>query len=261
VRTCSRALLGLAAVFATHHAAADDKKACASSYEAGQALRDDGKLVDARSSLQVCVNECSRTLRRDCIDWLHAIEERIPTIVIRAEDESGSDLEDATVEIDGAARVPLNGRTMQLDPGPHRIRVWSLGTIVEERIVLAEGESVRTIVLRVPHATATQPAPEQVPASRPRRSTPPWVFALGGAGLVSIGAATYLYARGLSDGSELADRCGNPPTCPRSETDAAHDKLVVGDVLAGVGLLAIGVTLYLVFARSNDHAASVARPR
>ena len=76
----------------------------------------------------------------------------------------------------------------------------------------------------------------------------------GSVGVLALGGATYFYARGIHDGDALRARCGSPPSCTRDEVDRVQTKLVVGDVLAGVALLAGGAVVYLLLARPSSPA-------
>lgn len=252
--------------------------ACADAYVAGQASRDAGRLTVARERLSLCASDsCPRVLQGDCIEWLREVVDRLPSVVVRAVDADGRDV-DALVSIDGGQAVALNGRPIELDAGAHQLEVRAAanGSVANERVVLAEREKGRIVLVTISApgagaasgATALRPASTQ-PASGPtsvvpvepasgRTSLSPWPFVLGGVGVAALGGAGFFYLTGLDDGATLRDGCGSPPSCSQNDVDAAHRKLIVGDVLAGVGVVAIGVAT-LLFLTSPRKAASARR--
>jgi hypothetical protein len=247
-------------------ARAQDRAVCLASYDAGQALRDDRKLVEARAQLTVCAsNACPAVLRRDCLEWLHAIDAILPTIVLRAVDAQGRDETRVEVDLEGTLLVrSLDGKAVRINPGPHalRFRAASLAP-VEVSVVIAEGEMNRVVSVNLPAPAAHAPSDgSPVPSTTAARGMPGWLpWALGGIGFAALGGATYFYAKGIHDGDALRDRCGTPPTCPRNEVDAANTKLLIGDVFAGVGLVAIGVGVFFLVSGASSSRVSATSDR
>jgi hypothetical protein len=262
-------------------ASAATKKECADAYVAGQAKRDAGQLTLARQQLSLCASDsCPRVLRGDCIEWLRDVDERFPSVVVRAVDADGKDLLDAVVAIDGDPPIAVNGRPVELDPGAHELEVFVGARSGKERVVLAEGDKARIVVVTMPGVVAAPSTPEiraspsmPAPPAAPGATAPPllavepsparlspWPFVVGGVGIAALGGAGVFYATGLSDGASLRDRCGSPPTCSQSDVDSAHQKLVAGDVLAGVGLVAVGVATVLLLMAPRTPASTARTP-
>jgi hypothetical protein len=242
---------GLAATAASlpTTARAQDRAACLASYDAGQAARDEQKLTKARREFAVCASaSCPAVLRTDCIAWLREADAVMPTVVLRATDDGGRDRTDVEVDLDGVPFVhTLDGTAIGVDPGLHVFRLRAARAApVEERVVVARGEKNRVVVVHVPGA-AGQPAPAR---ETPRSPTAVLPAVLAGIAVLALGGATYFYAKGIHDGDALRDRCGSPPSCPRADVDAVQAKLVTGDVMASVGLLAAGAAIYFVLTRS-----------
>ena len=114
-------VLGAGALAPSTAHAADEKLACVRAGEKAQKLRDSGKLMAARAELLTCVREvCPAVVRGDCAGWLGDVEASTPTIVARARDDSGHDLRDVIVSVDGArVASQLDGRPLPVDPGEH----------------------------------------------------------------------------------------------------------------------------------------------
>jgi hypothetical protein len=238
---------------------AQDRAACLASYDAGQAARDEKKLTKARTEFAVCASDaCPAVLRRDCVEWLREADAVLPSLVLRAVDVEGRDKTAVEVDLDGAPWVHgLDGKSTSLDPGAHTLRFRAPGfEQAEERIVVAEAEKNRMLVVRLiplkvaPGAADSRPNAPTRGTARARPSlVPPLIAGVVSVGL--IGGAAYFYIKGIHDGNALRDRCGSPPTCSRDEVDAVHTKLVIGDVMAGIGVLAAATFAYLMLTRPS----------
>src|SRR5262249_29986374 len=116
----------------------------------------------------------------------------------------------------------------------------------------------RIVSALVPAPPSAVPSEPHQIKSPPPKASPGWPVVLAASsaviGAAALGGATYFYIRGIHDGGALRERCGSPPSCSREDVDAAHAKLVVGDVLAGVGLLAAGAAVYIFLTRGHGTA-------
>lgn len=242
---------------ASEPAAAQDRAACLAAYDSGQAARDERKLTRVRREFTICASDaCPAVLRKDCLEWLRDNDAVLPTIVLRVVDPTGHDEVRVKVELDGAPLIDtLDGKPLAVDPGPHTLRFRADGyTPVDERVVIAEGEKNRFLVVRLPARPGAAPASRR-PAEQGSLIGP---LVAGGAAVVALGAATLFWATAIGDGDALRDQCGSPPACAQGDVDAVHAKLVVGDVLAGVGLVAGAVAVYLLVTR-KPHATTPSR--
>jgi hypothetical protein len=232
---------------------------CLAAYDGGQAARDERRLVKARDQFAICASDaCPAALRGDCITWLREADEILPSIVLRAVDEGGRDETRLDVNLDGVGlEHALDGRAIRIDPGPHTLRLTGPGYEgIEEKLVVAEGEKDRVLVV---HLKRLGPAPNiarppEEPA--PRRGSLVLPIVLGAGAVLAFGGATFFYVRGIHDGNELRSTCGSPPRCAQSDADAAHSKLVVGDIFAGIGIVAAAVAAYLVVTRPSTSRAT-----
>jgi hypothetical protein len=250
---------------AAHAARADQLDVCIAAAEEAQQLRIDGKLASAREKLLECSQEhCGAVVRADCTKWLSEVDGLMPSLVIRAVDSRGADIVDARVFVDGRLIAPrLDGKEIQVDPGEHVFRLVLAGRApVEQHVLVRQGEQHRVLPVVFPALPPVGPRPgeksvEKVVAAEPSHFHVPPALPIVTlvAGGVALGVASYFWISGLADHSTLESTCGPGHTCSRSAVDAAHEKLVVGDVVGGVGigLVALGGGM-LVF------AAGVSRP-
>jgi hypothetical protein len=232
-----------------------DVPACLHDAEEAQPLRGQGRLLEARARLIACTADgCPSLVRADCARWLAEVEAALPSLVPKARDARGVDLVDVRVSVDGAlAKERLDGRGVPVDPGAHVVRIEAPGRrAVEQEVVVGEGEKNRIVAVTLlapedeaPTASASAPPAERPDADATSGGTPAIAWVLGAAGLAGVGAGATFWGVGLSERSDLATRCASPSSCVQSDVDAAKTKLVVGDVLVGVGALALAAGVYL----------------
>jgi hypothetical protein len=244
----------------------DTVRLCIAASTEGQTRRLQGKLLAAREQMLACARDaCPPIVRSHCARWLGELDARIPSLVIRAEDAAGRDLIDARVTIDGTPGK-LDGHPVSLDPGAHTIAIEARGGARrEETILVAEGESSRLIALRLPSPAAS--APEGTPGAEspphpgaPTRRIPFGAWIVGGAGVLSLGAATYFALAASSDLNQLMRTCS--PHCADADTRPGRTNAFLFDTFLGVGVAAVGAAVVwaLVFPTVRDPAAS-ASPR
>jgi hypothetical protein len=224
-----------------------DARTCAQAYVEAQELKRQHALIEARERLRVCASDlCPSTLRPECTQWLSEVEGALPTVVVVVRTPSGQDVVDVRLYVDGReVAAHLDGTSIEVDPGEHRVRVVRADGVGSERSVLfAQGDKDRRIVfaLEEPRAPAP-PAPARDPSSDGRRVGPaPYVLA--GVALVGLGVGTYFGVSGLAQRAECDPHC---TTVDRREISG--EKFVAADIGLGVALAAGVVAAYLLFAR------------
>ena len=224
---------------------------CIAAAESGQQLRSSSKLLDARKAFGACTaNGCPAVIRRDCGRWVDEIDLATPTITVKLQDAAGAEVAEGRVLMDGE---PLpraaDGRATPIDPGSHRF-TWQRdeGGSIEEQFIVREGEHNRVLLLRVPPTVVGPPPPPPVAAHEP--TALPWI--VGGAGAAVAVTGAIFWGVGLNDRSTLSSTCASAHACSMSDVEASHTKLVVGDVLVAVGLVAIAGAVYLYLRESGD---------
>jgi hypothetical protein len=247
---------------------AEEKRACVAASTEGQIARDEGRLLDAREQLLLCAQDhCPAVVRKSCGEWLADIEERIPSVVVRALDASGQDLTDVTLTIDGK-EVPLDGRPVMLDPGPHELQVTEASGVTEERkVLLAEKEKARLVNVNIsinvhesqnPEGSlASQDAPAPAPSEKREYHVPAGAWVLGGVGVLGLGTFAVMGAMAKSDLDDLEKTCS--PNCSQSDADAGKTKALIADISLGVGAAALvgALTWALVAKKRSKEAPSI----
>ncbi len=235
---------------------------CIAAAEQSQPLRDHGKLKEAREKLLACSRpECPSFVRTDCTKWLADLDGVMPRVVFSAVDSAGADLVDVRVSVDGGAVAQhLDGREIEIDPGPHTVRFEHAGSApIDQQVVIREGDRHRNLSATFAPTAASPSPPEPSPAPQEQaaaggrpRVLPIALFGIGAAGLA---AASYFWLSGLADHSRLGSDCAPTHSCSQSAVDSGRDKLVVGDVAGGLGILAAAIGAgILIFGQTHPHA-------
>ncbi len=216
---------------------ADDKLDCISASEGAQKQREDRHLTKAREQFLVCSRDvCPGAVRKDCIEAMSDIDKRMPSVVVRAKDGKGVDLVTVSVTIDGKlAADTLDGKSIRLDPGVHQFSFETPGqTTVDQKVVVAEGEHDRPVVITFGAVVGSTAEPDE------NKSAPVGAFVLIGAGVVSASVGAVFYALGLGQRStDLTNGCGATQAACDDEKSSIKTKLVVGDVLTGIGIVGV----------------------
>jgi hypothetical protein len=163
-------------------APADDAEdECHGAQTAGTFWRDEGRLVRAKNSFYLCSRSACPATKEACKTALEDVEDRLPSVVLRATDVDGKDAIETNVKIDLWLEVRgLDGHAEQLDPGTHTF--WfegPRGATAQETVRLKAGEKNRLVLVVLTGGAA----PTARPPSRPVALTP-WI--LVGAGALSL---------------------------------------------------------------------------
>lgn len=230
------------------------KQACVAAYDRAQDLRRTGQLVAARAQLITCSQPtCPPAATDDCIQWLHDVEQSLPSVVVSARDASGREAADLRVFVDGALLADAqSGRALEIDPGAHTWRFESsLGPAVEEHVTILEGQKRRAIsVILGPPASgkaSSAPVAPPGPAAAPERPIGVMTWVLGGVGVAGLGVFAGFGARSLGDESALRTTCA--PHCAAGDVDAIRHEHTAADVGLGVGVASLAVATVLFFIR------------
>lgn len=213
-----------------------DRAACTTAYDQGQRLRRQGALLESREQLLICGRDpCPESLQPDCVRWLGEVEHLVPSIVVTARRDDGTDIKDAHVLVDGQLRSEhLDGREIEMNPGDHKVRVEIGSEALEQSVVTTAAEKGRIVAFRLkPRVVVLPPPPPVVHTERPIG----WpTYVLGGVGIVGIGLFAGFAIQGESRYSDL-ERCR--PGCNPSDVDSARTSYHVSDVALGIGVLAL----------------------
>lgn len=242
---------------------ADEKLACANASDAGQKLRDDGKLVKARQEFLVCARDvCPGTIKKDCADWLDQAEASLPSVVLGAKDSHGQDLATAKVTIDGQpSDEKLEGKAMFIDPGAHTFRFEIPGEKpIDQQIVVREGEKNRAISVSWEKANVTPPDPGGATPPPPEPESKPNhipAYIAGGVGIAALGVGTVFAIIGTGDYNDLKNGCGQTKSCTDDQVSPVKTKILIADIAFGVGIVAIGTAVVLYLTETGSAHAQV----
>lgn len=268
----------------TGSSAADDTAQCLDASSSAQDLRREKQLVAAREQLLVCARAtCPGVVQRDCATWLAEVDAAIPTVVIALKDSRGQDVIAARVELDRKPLLEqLTGASVAIDPGVHELRVIATsGEMVEQQLVIREGEKNRIVELSlppppepapppVPVATPTPPiAPPTAPAApspvdEPRPKSRRKLIGLGvmslGGGAIVLGAVFGVKAS--STWSDAKEACGDgcvPGSRAYQLREDARGQATIATVSMVVGGLAVAGGAVLFLTAPRDDASPLAR--
>lgn len=216
-----------------------DMKACVAAYEDAQTNQKQGKYVVALEQAKACAQPGCGILVDECLKLYDELSRDVPTFVFSAQDPDGRELVDVNVTVDGQLVFSkLEGTALPLDPGPHVIRFEAPGLPpVEMNYVARVGDRNRLIAATLGEKKAEEPAAAPVytplPAAEPEsKGVPAAAWVLGGVGVLSLGAFTYLRVSGVSDYNKLNGECS--PYCDPNEVDDIRAKFTASYVAAGI---------------------------
>jgi hypothetical protein len=242
------AMLTIASLCGRARANEDERAACATTAEQAQEMRAAHKLIEARNKLIDCARtSCPNVVSQDCTQWLSEMTAVTPSVVISATDAAGHSVTGVRVLLDGVKVLDgLNGEALPVDPGAHQLRFEADGMRpVEQQLSLEEGETNRSIAVRLvalqPPAPFTNPAPPSQ-GSRFKATLP---YALAGVGAVALGSFAYFGIKGKSEANDLADTCGATKTCSESQVAPVRHHLLMADVSLGISLVTLGVATWM----------------
>jgi hypothetical protein len=225
--------------------------ACLDEHAEGQRAERRGELQSARAHYAKCVDfACPDAVRHECDAWRVRVEQALPSIVIRMRDVA------AKVWVDDtpipAART---GLAIDVDPGPHKVRVEADGfRPAEQSIVVAAGEKAR--VINIDLSEAPSPALHERARAGPAPAPSPWPYVLGGFGIVSLGVFLGVGLDARSRFETLDGSCS--PRCNPDDVDSLHRRYVVADIALGVGSAAIVASAIWLLLRASSHGVASA---
>lgn len=260
-------LLGLTAVLAGSVATAagdkteDAKKACSTRHEQSQVLRRNNKLAEARTALLACAQDiCPGGIRSDCVEWLGAVTNAIPSVVVTAKLRDKDEYNVRLTIDDDVVASRLDGVAIELNPGVHTFKLELAGQDpVEQQVLLVEGQKNRVVAVRF-----GKPEPEAAAGGAAKspdlyRPVPTLTYVLGGVAIAGLGAFAGFGAWGLSQKKSLEDSCA--PLCSPSETDSVKTKFLIADISLGVAVASTVVGAVIFFSRPGYERSPVTGAR
>ena len=256
-------LVFVVACVGTTRIAYADPATCADVYVDVQTLRRDGRLADAQTPLERCIQLCTddtpvaRRASVRCQEWRIEDKTHTPQLVVRIKDRSDNDVTGVDLVVDDApVTEDAAARGLQLNIGVHTLVVTGRGVRETRKIVLADSERRVVSVTIVPPSTVEStaapakdgvvapPAPRAIARVATGASGPPALrilgYVTGSVGILSLGIGSAFGIRALSfDGDAVCDSsnvCENPEArrdAQKSGSVATVGFLVGGTLVAG----------------------------
>ena len=242
---------------------------CLAANDKSIALRNEHKLLAARTQLLVCAAaSCPGEVRKECLRRIDLVNASLPTVVIEAKDGAGNDLAAVKVTMDGDVLAEnLDGSALPLDPGAHTFTFELAGQPpITKQLVIREGQKDRREVLQFGAPPAAKPAVGATPAatspatssiessvdqvsSSSGGSQKTFALVAAGVGVVGIGVGTIFGLSAISKQDDANAKC--PGACSDqagvdlwNDARTAGNISTIGFVVGGVGL-ATGAILWL----------------
>ena len=237
--------------------AEEDMKECVAAYEGAQTSQKQGKYVAALDQAKFCAQSGCGILVNECLKLYEDLTRDVPTFVFSAQDGDGKELVDVNVTVDGQLVFSkLEGTALPLDPGPHVIKFEAAGLpSAEVNHVARVGDRHRLVTAILGEKTKRAERqrgalPPAGPVHREQKPVPVATWVLGGVGVVSLGAFTYLRVSGISDYNKLNSECS--PYCDPSEVDDIKMKFTVSNVALGIAGGAFAGAAIIYFATRGE---------
>jgi hypothetical protein len=175
---------------------------------------------------------------------LRQIAARVPGVSLRLP----PDIRGVSVTVDGKP-AELEGGEVDLDPGERALVVSAPGRADFRTTVTAVEGKRPALEVSLPLASGDGGGDQSPPGGAGDASggggvslPPLGVMALGGAGIVAGVVGFAMWGVGTGAEGDIRETCGGVTNCPANledAADAAATKIIVGDVLVGVGAAAI----------------------
>jgi len=222
------------------------KQACVAAHEEAQELRSQKRLHAAREKYLACARaECPVVVREECIAQAEQMEAAAPTLTLEAIDERGESDANVKVTLDGKLVAErLTGAAIPVEPGEHVLRFERDRDheVVEQRVLVVEGEKNRKVVADF-QALAPQPPPREAPPPPRKVEIPTLAYVAAGVAVLGLGSFTAFALAGRSEEDDLAKGCA--PRCSADDVSSVERAYLVADVSLAVGLVAAAAAVVL----------------
>lgn len=227
----------------------DERVACAHAYEQAQRLRQSGENRKALDAAERCAQPtCPALLADECKPWVAQIRQQLAVLEVHVIGSDACPAHDFAVQID-RVKQPA-GAELLVDPGVHEVRVVDPATkhVADQTINAAAGQR-HVVELGFAPPSAACGASEQAGAESPGPGIPTVSVDLGIAGGALLLTGIVLGVVGALKRSDL-DSC--KPRCSADAVGDARTFFVAGDVVGGLGVLALGAAAAAYFLVRGD---------
>jgi hypothetical protein len=136
----------LLALLLSTPAFAESTNSCADASERAQKLVDERRLLEAKAAFRSCAQSaCPAAISNDCQGRLEEMKKTLPSIVVSVKGKDG-DVAGGVVTLDGANIGVVDGQSVDVDPGTHKIHVQLPdGRTFDRQVILAPGDHSRPV--------------------------------------------------------------------------------------------------------------------
>lgn len=236
----------------------DERVECARAYEQAQRLQQSGENRKALDAAERCAQPtCPALLAEECKPWVAQIREKLARLEVRVIGSDACPAHDFAIEID-RVKQPA-GSELLVDPGVHEVRVVDPATQrIADRTINAAAGQRHVVELGFAPPGAVCGGSEQAAAPPPSPGIPKAAVGLGIAGGALLLTGIALGVVGVVKRSDL-DSC--KPGCTADAIGDTRTFFVAGDVVGGVGVLALGAAAAVYFLVRGDVAPRASATR
>jgi hypothetical protein len=252
VRTALVLSLLLSSVVVSSSARGDERVECARAYEQSQRLQQRGENKKALDAAERCAQPtCPPLLAEECKPWVTQIRQQLARLEIHVTGSDACPAHDFVIEID-RVKQPA-GSELLVDPGVHEVRVVDAATkhIADQTINAAAGQRHAVELGFAPPGAVCGSADQAAGGPSSHAAIPGAAVGLGIAGGALLLTGIVLGVVGAVKRGDL-DAC--KPNCSTDAIDGARTFFVAGDVVGGVGILALGAAAAVYFLARADVA-------
>lgn len=231
-------------------------------------------LLEAKSLLERAASEAAAAKLGDDEKRARALQGELEPLIPRVELVGAERHAGLTVYVDDTATALVDGRFVLVDPGKHTLRIEAAGAPPQRAPISVEPRQRLAITVALePVASSGAPSGGPTTPAKPPpdeggvRAGLVGAIVLGSGGIAAGVAGSVLMALGAADQSDAETQCGGTENCPPSlqpQVDEGATKIVVGDVLVGVGGAALtGGVIWLIveLASPQEKTARAIEPR
>lgn len=230
---------------------------CAEAFEQSQVLRNASRYLEAREQAIRCANEqCGDALFQECARIYEELERATPSVVFGARAPDNRELIDVVVTIDGKpTNTALDGKPVQIDPGPHQLTfTTSQYAPIERQVLIRTGDKYRQVSVVFAENAAEVPTPAPpLPSPEPEagsREVPILTYVFGSVGVVALGGFVAFRVAASNDYDKLHDSCA--PDCTPGSVDTTRRKYTLSFAALGLSAAAFGAAAAMYFIQPGE---------
>lgn len=236
------------------------KRSAVTLYGLGIAQKNTGQLVFALETLRAFLAEpksaATRLYEKPAREAVGELEKQVGRLTLQVRPPG---LPGLVVTVDGQEVPPVAlGQPRVVDPGRHDVVATAPGRREAHDVATVDkgGSATVSLVLeteaRAPAPPPREPPPPPRPAPMPDRpkSSGPGILPA-----VLIGGGALAFAGGATVGIIGIVQANDAPSSDSPDADAARTKMAIGDIVGGVGVVAMGIGVVMLLTQPSSSTA------